>query len=72
VLAWHAVAGAGVSGSMVRDLMLEAVEIFTIPAAAADERRGRRSMSSRALAASTCSGRPSTRYGRRRVTMRPI
>jgi transposase InsO family protein len=26
VLAWHAVAGAGVSGSMVRDLMLEAVE----------------------------------------------
>jgi transposase InsO family protein len=27
VLAWHAVAGAGVSGSMVRDLMLEAVEL---------------------------------------------
>lgn len=26
VLAWHAVAGAGISGSMVRDLMLEAVE----------------------------------------------
>jgi transposase InsO family protein len=44
-LGWHAVAGASVSGSMVRDLMLEAVEIFTIPAAAADERRGRRSMS---------------------------
>jgi putative transposase len=27
VLAWHAVAGVGVSGSMVRDLMLEAVEL---------------------------------------------
>src|SRR5262245_48486640 len=27
VLAWHAVAGAGVSGSMVRDLMLQAVEL---------------------------------------------
>jgi len=27
VLAWHAMAGAGVSGSMVRDLMLEAVEL---------------------------------------------
>jgi hypothetical protein len=27
VLAWHAVAGAGISGSMVRDLMLEAVEL---------------------------------------------
>jgi hypothetical protein len=27
VLAWHAVAGADVSGSMVRDLMLEAVEL---------------------------------------------
>jgi putative transposase len=26
VLAWHAVAGGGISGSMVRDLMLEAVE----------------------------------------------
>lgn len=26
ILAWHAVAGAGISGSMVRDLMLEAVE----------------------------------------------
>ena len=26
MLAWHAVAGAGISGSMVRDLMLEAVE----------------------------------------------
>jgi putative transposase len=25
-LAWHAIAGAGISGSMVRDLMLEAVE----------------------------------------------
>ena len=27
VLAWHAVAGAGISGSTVRDLMLEAVEL---------------------------------------------
>jgi transposase InsO family protein len=27
VLAWHAAAGTGISGSMVRDLMLEAVEI---------------------------------------------
>src|SRR5215216_115880 len=27
VLAWHAVAGAGISGSMVRDLMLKAVEL---------------------------------------------
>src|SRR5262249_60295734 len=27
VLAWHAVAGAGVSGSMVRDLMLQAGEL---------------------------------------------
>jgi putative transposase len=27
VLAWHAVAGAGISGSMLRDLMLEAVEL---------------------------------------------
>ena len=26
VLAWHAAAGTGISGSMVRDLMLEAVE----------------------------------------------
>src|SRR5262249_22184015 len=33
VLAWHAVAGVGVSGSMVRDLMLEAVGLrfATIP-----------------------------------------
>ena len=27
VLAWHAAAGTGISGSMVRDLMLEAVEL---------------------------------------------
>ncbi len=27
IIAWHAVAGAGISGSMVRDMMLEAVEI---------------------------------------------
>ena len=26
IIAWHAVAGAGISGSMVRDMMLEAVE----------------------------------------------
>ena len=26
IMAWHAVAGAGISGSMVRDMMLEAVE----------------------------------------------
>jgi transposase InsO family protein len=27
MLAWHAVTGAGVNGSMMRDLMLEAVEL---------------------------------------------
>ena len=34
VLAWHAAAGTGISGSMVRDLMLEAVELrFARPGA---------------------------------------
>ena len=31
VLAWHAAAGTGISGSMVRDLMLEAVELLARP-----------------------------------------
>jgi hypothetical protein len=65
VLAGHAVAGAGISGSTVRDLMLEAVE----PTMAVRSPRGRRSTSPPPSA--WCHASPGCRARSRTASLKP-